>query len=229
MFLFYITILIIDGVFMTNDKFCYIFGAAPVSAPLKFNPRPAQDFVIAADAGYNFLTQQGIKPDLLVGDLDSLGFAPSDVELVKFPTVKDDTDMMLAINEGKKRGFNKFIIYGGMGGKTEFTLANLQILSNIVNSGELCYFVGSGSLITAVKNGSLNFSEEFHGRVSVFAAGEAAHGVTLSGLKYTLTDAVLRYDCPLGVSNEFINSKGSISVTDGMLYVIYDDCNPMFF
>lgn len=214
---------------MTNNNFCYIFGAGPIAAPLKFNPCPTRDFVIAADAGYNFLFQQGIKPDLLVGDLDSLGFTPEDIELVQFPTVKDDTDMMLAINEAKKRGYNKFIIYGGIGGRPEFTLANLQILYNIVNSGNICYFVGSGSLITAVKNGTLKFDENFKGRVSVFAAGESAQGVTLSGLKYPLSNAVVKSDFPIGVSNEFIKNKGSISVSDGTLFVIYDDCNSLFF
>lgn len=214
---------------MTNNNFCYIFGAGPIAAPLKFNPCPTRDFVIAADAGYNFLFQQCIKPDLLVGDLDSLGFTPEDIELVQFPTVKDDTDMMLAIKEAKKRGFNKFIIYGGIGGRPEFTLANLQILYNIVNSGNICYFVGSSSLITAVKNGTLKFDENFKGRVSVFAAGESAQGVTLSGLKYSLSNAVIKSDFPIGVSNEFINTKGSISVSDGTLFVIYDDCNSLFF
>ncbi len=221
-------ILITDGVFMIDYNLCYIFGAGPISVPLKFKPCPNQDYVIAADAGYKFLYGQGIKPDLLVGDLDSLGFTPEDIELVQFPTVKDDTDMMLAINEAKKRGYNKFIIYGGIGGRPEFTLANLQILSNIVNSGDICYFVGNGSLITAVKNNSLIFDERFRGRVSIFAAGESAQGVTLSGLKYTLSNAVIKSDFPIGVSNEFINNKGSISVTDGTLFVIYDDCNPLF-
>ena len=225
----YFTILITDGVFMIDNNLCYIFGAGPISVPLKFKPCPNQDYVIAADAGYNFLCEQGIKPDLIVGDLDSLGFAPENIELVQFPTVKDDTDMMLAIKEAKKRGYNKFIIYGGIGGKPEFTLANLQILYNIVNSGDLCYFVGSGSLITAVKNNALNFDESFKGRVSVFAAGETAQGVTLSGLKYSLSNAVVKSDFPIGVSNEFIGCKGVISVTDGTLFVIYDDCNPLLF
>lgn len=211
---------------MTKEKFCYIFGAGPITVPLKFIPSKAEDFIIAADAGYNFLISQGIKPHLLVGDLDSLGYTPNDIELVQFPTVKDDTDMMLALNEGKKRGFRNFIIYGGIGGKPEFTLANFQILSNIVNSGCNCYFVGSGSLITAIKNSAVKFSKNFRGRVSVFACGEEARGVSLSGLKYTLSDGILCHHIPLGVSNEFIGCDGSISVADGMLYVIYDDCNP---
>lgn len=207
-----------------NKNYCYIFGAAPISAPLKFAPSEC-DFVIAADAGYNFLLSQNIKPNLLVGDLDSLGYVPDNIELVRFPSVKDDTDMMLAINEGIKRGYKEFIIYGGMGGKLEFTLANLQILYNIVNQGCKCYFIDNNSLVTAVKNSKLEFDENFRGRISVFAGATEACGVTINGLKYTLNDGILKCDNPLGVSNEFIGECGYISVTDGILYIIYDSCN----
>lgn len=210
-----------------NKNYCYIFGAAPISTPLKIMPSVC-DFIIAADAGLNFLLSQEIKPNLLVGDFDSLGYVPNDTELVRFPTVKDDTDMMLAINEGIKRGYTNFIIYGGMGGKLEFTLANLQILYNIVNIGCSCYFVDNSSLVTAVKNGKIGFDENFRGRISVFAGGSAAYGVTIQGLKYTLFDGVLKCDNPLGVSNEFIGERGYISVKDGIVYIIYDNCNGMF-
>ena len=210
-----------------NKNYCYIFGAATISIPLKFTPSEC-DFVIAADAGYKFLLSQNIKPNLLVGDLDSLGYVPDNIELVRFPSVKDDTDMMLAINEGIKRGYKEFIIYGGMGGKLEFTLANLQILYNIVNQGCKCYFVDNNRLVTAVKNSKLEFDENFRGRISVFAGATEACGVTINGLKYTLNDGILKCDNPLGVSNEFIGECGYISVADGILYIIYDSCNNFF-
>lgn len=211
----------------TDKKFCYIFGAAPISTPLKFVPAEC-DFIIAADAGYKFLLSQEIKPNLLVGDFDSLGYVPDDIELVRFPTVKDDTDMMLAVKEGLKRGYKEFIIYGGMGGKLEFTLANLQILYNIVNMGYSCYFVDNSSLVTAIKNNKIVFDEKFRGRISVFAGGATAYGVTIQGLKYILFDGVLKCDNPLGVSNEFIGKRGYISVTNGLVYIIYDVCNNFF-
>lgn len=208
------------------NKYCYIFGAGPITAPLKFIPSE-QDFIIAADAGYNFLLSQGIKPNLLVGDFDSLGYVPYDIDFVRFPTVKDDTDMMLAINEGIKRGYNNFLIYGGMGGKLEFTLANLQILYNIVSRGYTCYFIDKGNLLTAVKNTKIGFSDNFRGRISIFSAGTDAHGVNISGLKYTLTDGILKCDNPLGVSNEFIGECGYISVEDGAIFIVYDVDNNM--
>lgn len=40
-------------------------------------PHPgAQDFVIAADKGYEALEAYGVPPDLVVGDFDSLGRRP---------------------------------------------------------------------------------------------------------------------------------------------------------
>lgn len=54
-----------------------------------------------------------------------------------------------------------------------------------------------------VENGELCFSERAAGTVSVFAPGGEACGVTLSGLKYPLTNYTLTSDMPLGVSNEF--------------------------
>lgn len=213
-----------------NDKFCYIFGAGPILTPLQFMPQNGHDFIIAADAGYVFLQNNNIKPDILVGDLDSLGqqyaaALPESMPIIRFPTVKDDTDMMLAIKEGISRGYQNFIIYGGMGGKLEFTLANFQILYNIVNQNFKCYFLDSNNIITAIKNNKVEFDENFQGRISVFACSGAAKGVNINGLKYELKNGVLTYDTPLGVSNEFIGSSGSISVEDGMLCIIYNSNN----
>lgn len=210
-----------------QENFCYIFGASECDKALKFVPGPG-DFVIAADAGYLHLQERGIRPDLLIGDFDSLKHVPpEEVERVTFPSVKDDTDLMLAVQYAFDRGWRRFLLYGCMGGRLEFTLANFQILSNIVKRGATVYAVGCGALVTAVRNGALLFDEHFTGRISVFCSGGEATGVTLRGLAYPLDRAVLTYDNPLGVSNEFIGQRGSVAVENGTLIVIYDDVNNM--
>jgi thiamine pyrophosphokinase len=45
--------------------------------------------------------------------------------------------------------------------------------------------------------------------------------VTLAGLKYPLSDAVLTCDMPLGVSNEFTGAPASVSVREGTLLVLW--------
>ena len=47
-----------------------------------------------------------------------------------------------------------------------------------------------------------------------------ARGVTLRGLAYELTDAVLTNTFPIGTSNEFIGTEAQITVADGSLLVI---------
>lgn len=215
----------------TKDSVCCIFGAADYTAgsikPLNkhFTLRKGIDMIIAADAGYKHAEALGLEADVIIGDFDSLGTAPENAAIVKYPPEKDDTDLMLALKYAVGRGFNDFVIYGALGGRVDFTIANLQILTYLAMRGMNAYFIGAGHIMTAVTNGRLSFGEDFTGRISVLCMGETARGVTINGLKYTLSGGVLTCDVPLGVSNEFTGCAGFIEVTDGTLAVIYDDTN----
>ena len=77
---------------MSNSPVCYIVGAGDFSE--RITPR-AYDTVIAADGGYESLMRIGVRPDLLIGDLDSLGYEPNDVEILRYPVEKDETDTAL--------------------------------------------------------------------------------------------------------------------------------------
>ena len=70
-----------------------------------------------------------------VGDFDSLGQVPEGENIVRHPVMKDDTDMMLAVKLGLERGYTRFHIYGGMGGRTDHTIANIQTLAYIAGRG----------------------------------------------------------------------------------------------
>lgn len=180
-----------------------------------------EDLVIAADGGWKHTQRLGIKPDILLGDFDSLGFAPEGAEV--FPVEKDDTDAMLALRRGLERGCRRFVIYGGLDGRRlDHTLANFQALQYLADRDAVGYLVGSGYLVTVVKNGSLSFPKEAKGILSVFCLGPDAEGVTLSGLKYPLENGALTSGFPLGVSNHFIGEKSSISVKNGSILVLWD-------
>ena len=58
----------------------------------------AGDFVICADGGYRAALQAGIKPDLLVGDFDSMPAPENPVcPVLRLPVHKDDTDMVVCL------------------------------------------------------------------------------------------------------------------------------------
>ena len=92
---------------------CYIIGAGEC-APMDFDPGET-DLLIAADGGYRAVCDAGMRPDLIVGDFDSLGGVPTDAPVIRCPVEKDDTDTMIAIKEGLARGYQRFQIYGGLG------------------------------------------------------------------------------------------------------------------
>lgn len=198
---------------------CYIIGAGDCGC-LSFNPVPG-DYVIAADGGYAQLSQSGIKCDLVLGDFDSLGFVPEHPNVIKLSAIKDDTDMMVAVRAGFELGYKAFVIYGGLGGRLDHTLANIQLLSYIAERGGRGYLIGGSSVITAVNNDKICFGSENSGIISVFCLGSRARHVSISGFKYSLDDAELTCSNPMGVSNEFTGAPGSISVGDGTLLIMW--------
>ncbi len=202
-------------------RVCYIIGAADASGTF-LDPSTLRDddYVIAADGGYKTVEQWGIKPDQIIGDFDSLGFIPDQDQVLKFPSEKDDTDMMIAVKLGLKKDFSNFIIYGGLGGRLDHTIANIHVLEYLVNHGARGCLIGRNEKVFLIQDESLSFEAGVKGIISIFAYGGNAEGVYLTGLKYPLENAVLTTDFPIGVSNEFTGIISDISVRKGKLLVI---------
>ena len=196
---------------------CFIFGALPAES-LAVSPKKG-DFIIAADKGVQTLEKLKIEPDIIIGDFDSLGFIPEG-NVIKLPVRKDKTDIGYAVDWAIGKGFREFFIYGGFGGLLDHTLANLQICAEIVLKGGSVLLFGDSQTATFIRNGSLSLCGK--GRISVFAFGGAADGVTLKGLSYELRGARLETHFPLGVGNCFKDKNAEISVERGTLLIIYD-------
>lgn len=196
---------------------CFIIGAGPFFG-LPVPPEPG-DYIIAADGGYRHCREAGMTPDLLLGDFDSLADLPPAAEIRRFPVDKDDTDSMLAIKLGLDMGYRTFHLYGGTGGRPDHTLANLQGLAYLAERGAKGYLYDASFLFTALRNDSLDLPARDAGVFSVFALGETARGVTITGGRYPLEDGELSPYFPLGVSNHFEGRPVHISVREGFLWV----------
>ena len=195
---------------------CYIVGAAKCSRL----PSPDKtDLVIAADGGYDTLCRAGIRCDLLIGDLDSIKERETDVETIKHPTMKDETDMHLAYLEGKKRGYTSFRLYGGVGGRVDHTFANYCLLSYISREGFEAVLYDREYIAYAITNKSTRVTGEKGKGISVFAFGGDASGVSIKGLYYEADGVTLTPSFPLGASNRKTGETAEISVKDGTLLI----------
>ena len=203
-------------------KQCIIFCAAEFDKLVQ--PLQDGDLVIAADGGLRHTEALGLRPDVVLGDFDSLGFTPSGANV--FPVEKDDTDAMLAVRRGLALGFREFLLYGSLDGpRLDHTVANFQTLQFLCDHGAFGCLVGIDTMAAVIKNGTLTFPAGCEGTASVFCLGPDARGVTLQGLYYPLENGILTAGFPLGVSNHFTGVPARITVEDGSLLVIWERKN----
>lgn len=200
-------------------KRCFIFSAGSFYG-IKTKPEN-DDIIIAADAGYKYCFNENIKPDLILGDFDSSDVPQNFSNLLFFPVEKDDTDTMLAVKEGLKRGCTEFFIYGGTGGeRLDHTFANIQTLIYLADHNAHGFLFDKNFIFTAIKNESITIEKTVeNGIISNFCFGENAKGVTLTGVQYPLLNAELSTGFPLGVGNHFAEDKATVTVKNGTLVV----------
>ena len=105
----------------------------------------------------------------------------------------------------------------------DHTIANIQHLAYLAEHGARGYLYDEESIMTVIAGARISFPADAAGYVSVFAYGNEAKGVDLTGLKYPLNNATLDHSYPLGVSNEFIGEEASVSVKEGKLLIVFPD------
>ncbi|MBQ7820771.1 MAG: thiamine diphosphokinase [Clostridia bacterium] len=177
------------------------------------------DLVIAADKGYLSAQAIGVVCDRVIGDFDSLGSVPEHDALTVLPVEKDDTDTAYAVKCALEAGAQKIFILGGLGGRLDHTLANIQMLTYIARAGSVGYLVNGTEALTVIKNREVRLHGRMGQTLSVFSLSDKSAGVCEAGLKYTLENAELEAGFPLGVSNEFADTEAVISVADGELLI----------
>ena len=200
-------------------KKCIIIGAGDFTCPKGIEK---DDLIIAADGGYDHAVNAGIVPHLFIGDMDSLATPlPDDLEKKTFPERKDYTDMYLSYIEGKKQGYTVFEIYGGTGGRSDHTFANISLLEKAAEDECSASMISSNEVYTVIKDSSIEISGKSGNYISVFAIGGVANGVSIKGLDYEVENVILTPSFPLGVSNRFTDKEAKISVQNGALLIIY--------
>jgi thiamine pyrophosphokinase len=198
---------------------------------VRLQPADADDrLVIAADGGLLKATAAGLKPDVLVGDFDSVPAgaveaAEADgVEVIRYPTSKDESDTELAVREAMRRGASEVEIAGALGGqRIDHTLANLLLLASVDIGAALAIVDGPVTVRVIGPRGPerLEIRGAAGDLVSLLALSESVVGVTTDGLAYALREATLNQGPTLGLSNELTGSRATVAVERGRLAVIH--------
>ncbi len=202
-------------------KRCVVIGAVEIDFPAHKLIKDT-DFVICADRGWQNALQQGIKPDMIVGDFDSSPM-PQDMEasVTVLPVVKDDTDTFYIARYIVENGFTDVLMLGLIGGKRiEHTIANIQTLVYFAHNRINATAVDKYSQIMAIKDGRVSLPDMPDKFFSLFSMGDAAEGVSIKGAKYPLDNYTITNSYPIGISNEFIGEDVEISVENGSVLLV---------
>ena len=174
-------------------------------------------FVIAADSGYNTAKRLGVKPHLLVGDMDSIGTVPTDVELYRVKAEKDDTDTMLAVSIAKEKGADEIILVGGGGGRLDHLLSNIFMLEALTDEGIKAEMHDGVNRVFVLSDGTCEIKNS-GGYFGLIALEDST--VTASGCKYPLDNAPLRRTLPYAVSNEVAGDAAWIAVKGKIVVIV---------
>lgn len=182
----------------------------------------SEDLVIAADSGYKNSKLCGVKPNILIGDFDSIGEVPSDVEeVLQMPPEKDLTDTQLAVEVAIERGADEIVIISGTDGRLDHTLSNLAILEGLWNRNIRCVLTSGQNRVRYIKNsGHILLREKNFKYFSVIACDSVVKGVSIKGAKYPLNNLKLTKTLQYAVSNEIDGNCSLITVKRGGVYII---------
>ncbi|WP_165252470.1 thiamine diphosphokinase [Adlercreutzia sp. ZJ304] len=203
-------------------KTCALVGASDFNADQFkiMDDAGVFDYVMAVDGGFAHLESIGRKPNMAIGDFDSLGYVPRGLHVVRHSAHKDESDMELALMRAKSQRFDTIYIFGGLGRRLDHTLANLQLFAKFAERDISISAIGDDSLVTFLAGPDvLEAPARESGTVSVFAMNDKCCGVFERGLEWELDDYTLDNRTSLGLSNEFKGEAIMIGVEQGTLAV----------
>jgi thiamine pyrophosphokinase len=190
------------------------------------------DLVVAADGGARYALEAGVVPDLVVGDMDSLGvdllrkIEELGTPLERHPVRKDKMDGHLAVLAARERGATAADLLCAVGGRVGALFAVPHILLAAERIGLQCKVVSDYVRMFVIEAGSRTLQKSPHDSVSIFPLAGPATGVTLEGMEYPLQNATLEPGDTIGFHNELTSNEARISVGKGALLVVQETEDP---
>lgn len=186
-------------------------------------------FLVAADGGAQHAASWRLRPDLIVGDMDSVDpdllarFEAEGTRVVRYPREKLETDGGLAVDAALDWGADVVVLVGSAGGRLDFAMTNAALLLRVLargravraieKTGRMWGVVGSDPIEVAVPRGTV---------VSFVPLNDRVEGLRIQGVRWPLprssdpaAGATVTRDAPYTVSNEALGGIVRVSVSSG--------------
>ncbi len=203
-----------------------VFANGEPNLPAHWADLVAQaDWVIAADGGGRYCLRYAVRPQVVIGDLDSL--TPAEVarlegqgaRILRYPRRKDETDLELALLWAARQGAEEIAVLGGLGGRWDQTLANLLLVAHpALQEVRLVFYDGDQRLCPVRRCATI--AGHPGDTVSLIPLAGPVEGVTTQGLEYALEEGTLPFGASLGVSNVLTSPQAQVCLRRGLLLCV---------
>ena len=200
-------------------------GELPDLKKIRALLRP-DDYIICADGGTRHALALKLKPNLVIGDMDSVKkghwqrLKTSGISIELFPRDKNETDLELAITRAVEMNPEQIIIVAALGGRLDQMLGNIALLADPqLSSIDIRLDDGVEEIFLC------RDQAQVHGRsgdlVSLIPWQGAVSDVQTKDLKWPLNKETLYPNRTRGISNEMTGDTASISIGSGLLLVVH--------
>ena len=179
------------------------------------------DVIICADGGANTAKKMNIKPDYIVGDLDSAD--ASVIDFFKNQNTKiindnnqDKTDLELALSLAEKLDPNEIVILGAFGDRIDHTLANILCLAHIKPDIK-AKIVDNKNIVELVED-STDISGNEGDVISIVPLTDVLD-LSYNGMKWNVKNKDTKVGW-FGISNIMLKKKANVSLSKGKVLVI---------
>lgn len=186
-----------------------------------------EDYVFCADGGANYAYKYGLNAKYIIGDLDSIEqnvleyYKNMNCIIEKYPKEKDFTDFELIlkkinkIQKFEKIQFEKIYVLGGLGGRIDMTLNNLNLMETYKN---LIFLTKNEEIF--YKENSFEIENKENYEFSIILLDSEIEELLLKGFKYELDRATITRKESRLVSNLITNKKAKVCFLRGKIIVI---------
>lgn len=180
-------------------------------------------YVAAADSGADTLKKLSLKPDLLIGDFDSISqdtlvaYKQGGLECLSFSPEKDASDSELALSILKDRGYDEIEFFGALGGRWDHSLSNLFLIYRLFQEGVRVYLRGDCDVRVLTQTNVIEKSSRYF---SLFRISPENTVISIRGAKYNIDREELPWASSLGLSNEWKDDVVEITVHEGAVLFI---------
>lgn len=197
------TVIVADGTFPQHD------------IPLEYLKNAER--IVCCDGSIQNLILNGMEPDAIVGDMDSLGndLAYRFADRIFADKNQDTNDLTKAVSWCSEMGYKNIVIVGATGKREDHTIGNISLLAEYIKCINVIMVTDTGILQPYLKSSEiLSFPGQ---QVSIFSIDPDTE-IMSCGLRYPLNRKKIRnwWEATL---NESIGDNFNLEFSNGRVIV----------